>query len=107
MERPVRGIAAAALLVLPLALAGCETTPPKTADYWPEPTYLTVVVHRGDTISSIAARYAVSAAAVERMNDLSARDAIYPGESLRLPAKSDSTRRAVLAEAEQPHYAAW
>jgi murein DD-endopeptidase MepM/ murein hydrolase activator NlpD len=107
MERSARGFAAAALLLLPFALAGCETAPPKTADYWPEPTYLTVLVHRGDTISAIAARYAVSPGAIERLNDLSARDAIYPGESLRLPAKSEDTRHAVLAEAEKPHYAPW
>ena len=47
-------------------------------------------------ISSIAARYAVSPAAVERMNDLSARRCHLSRRSLRMPAKSEGTRRAVL-----------
>ncbi len=99
--------AAAALFLIPGLLAGCESTPPKTSDYWPEPTYLTVVVHRGDTVSQIAARYDVSTATIQRMNDLSARDAIHPGETLRVPAKSKATRAAVLREAVAPRYAAW
>jgi murein DD-endopeptidase MepM/ murein hydrolase activator NlpD len=97
----------AALLLLPVLLAGCESTPPKTSDYWPEPTYLTVVVHKGDTLSQIAARYDVSLATLEQMNDVSARDAIHPGETLRVPAKSQATRAAVLREAVAPRYAAW
>jgi murein DD-endopeptidase MepM/ murein hydrolase activator NlpD len=97
----------AALLLLPVLLAGCESTPPETSDDWPAPTYLTVVVHRGDTVSQIAARYDVSTSTVERMNDLSPRDAIHPGETLRVPANSKATRAAVLREASAPRYAAW
>lgn len=99
---------AAALLLLTVLLAGCESSPPpQTSESWPEPTYLTVVVHRGDTLSQIAARYDVSVATIERMNDLSARDTIHPGETLQVPAKSKATRAAVLREAVAPRYAAW
>src|SRR5437763_8840184 len=94
-------------MVCGVLLAGCETTPPRAASYWPEPTYLTVVVHRGDTVSKIAARYQVSAGAVQRMNDLAPLEAVYPGETLKLPADSHATRTAVLPGAKQPHYAAW
>jgi murein DD-endopeptidase MepM/ murein hydrolase activator NlpD len=105
------------LVVGASGLAGCETAPADTADYWPQAqaqtqpnaraTYLTVVVHNGDTISEIAARYSVSIKTVERMNDLAFGDPIHPGETLRLPAGSQQTRKAVLAEAVQPHYESW
>jgi murein DD-endopeptidase MepM/ murein hydrolase activator NlpD len=102
-----RKIPAGVLVIWSVLLAGCETTPPNTADYWPEPTYLTVVVHRGDTVSDIASRYHVSVGTVQRMNDLRATASIYPGETLKLPAGSHATRAAVLQEAKQPQYAAW
>ena len=115
VKRDKRAFAAAALIAGALVLAGCETTPPNPADYWPDaqaetqakPTYLTVLVHDGDTLSDIAGRYSVSAETIERMNDLSDGDTIYAGQSLKLPAGSKETRKAVLAEAEQPHYASW
>ena len=111
--------AALFLVVGASGLAGCETAPADTADYWAQAqtqtqtqpnaraTYLTVVVHNGDTISEIAARYSVSIKTVERMNDLAFGDPIHPGETLRLPAGSQQTRKAVLAEAVQPHYESW
>lgn len=115
VNKDKRAFAAAALIAGALLLAGCETTPPNPADYWPDahadasarPTYLTVVVHDGDTLSDIAGRYSVSAETIERMNDLSDGDTIYAGQSLKLPAGSRETRKAVLAEAEQPHYESW
>jgi murein DD-endopeptidase MepM/ murein hydrolase activator NlpD len=115
VKRDERAFAAAALIAGALLLAGCETAPPNPADYWPDaqaeaqakPTYLTVVVHDGDTLADIAGRYSVSSETIERMNDLSDGDTIYAGESLKLPAGSKVTRKAVMAEAEQPHYASW
>ncbi|HEY1962650.1 MAG TPA: M23 family metallopeptidase [Rhizomicrobium sp.] len=98
---------AGVLALCGLALGGCETTLPKTADYWPESTYLTVVVHSGDTVSHIAERYHVSVGTVERLNDLNAMASIYPGETLKVPANSHETRTAVLHEASQPKYAIW
>src|SRR5690349_3377607 len=100
-------ISAGALVLCGLVLAGCETTPPKTAAYWPEATYLTVVVHGGDTVSEIAKRYGVPVGTVQRLNDLTATSSIYPGEKLKLPADAHETRTAVLHEAEQPKYATW
>jgi murein DD-endopeptidase MepM/ murein hydrolase activator NlpD len=111
--------AAIALVIGAIALAGCETTPPDTADYWPQAngqaqpeahaqaTYLTVRVHDGDTLSDIAGRYSVSRRTIARMNDLSQGDEIYAGQRLKLPAGPKQTRKAVLAEAVQPHYANW
>ena len=100
-------VLAGALIVCGVVLAGCETAPPKTAAYWPEATYLTVVVHGGDTVSEIAKRYGVPLGTVQRMNDLTATTSIYPGEKLKLPANAHETRTAVLHEAEQPKYATW
>lgn len=113
VKRDERAFAAAALIAGALLLSGCETAPPDTADYWTpaqtqaQSTYLTIGVHSGDTLSAIAARYDVAPEAIARMNDLSDQNAIYAGQSLKLPAGPKETRRAVLAEAEQPGYARW
>ena len=79
--------------------------PRDSADYWPQtadddavPTYLTVRVHQGDTLSAIAARYSVSLTSLTRLNELSDADDIYAGEELRLPADSRATRAAVIEE---------
>jgi len=106
------------LFLATFALAGCETAPPDTAEYWsdtqPESappwaqaTYLTVRVHDGDTLADIAGRYSVSRRTIERMNDLSDGDDISAGQTLKLPAGSKQTRKAVLSEASQPHYESW
>src|SRR4051812_27595403 len=107
MKTDKKQISAAMLALCGLALAGCETTPPKAANYFPQPTYLTVVVHSGDTVSEIAGRYHVSVATVQHMNDLTATASIYPGEKLKLPADGQDTRTAVLHEATQPKYGPW
>lgn len=106
----VRAGAFAALMLLPL-VAGCAG-PIELADDAPndagaKATYLTVVVHKGDTVSQIAARYEVSTATLVRMNGLADGNAIVPGEQLRVPADSRATQRAVLREAEAPSYASW
>jgi murein DD-endopeptidase MepM/ murein hydrolase activator NlpD len=118
VNRNERTFRTAALIVGVLLLAGCETAPPATSDYWSDAqsetaptqaraTYLTVRVHDGDTLSDIAGRYSVSRRTIERMNDLSDGDDIYAGQTLKVPAGSKATRTAVLTEASQPHYATW
>jgi len=106
MDRSGRYKAFAAPLALVL-LAGCETAPPREASYWPEPTYLTVVVHRGDTVSEIASRYNVPSATLVRMNGLDDGDAIRPGDVLRVPAAPRKVREAVYREADAPRYESW
>ncbi|HTQ14096.1 MAG TPA: LysM peptidoglycan-binding domain-containing M23 family metallopeptidase [Rhizomicrobium sp.] len=91
-------VLACALLLF--VLAGCAAPSPRTYFDWPAATYLTVVVHQGDTVSEIAARYDVPTDRVLAMNDLQALSPIYPGEVLRLPPGSRATREAVLHDAE-------
>jgi len=110
LEHVCGGLVAISILV-PL-LAGCESTDLQMADGAPhaspvKATYLTVRVHRGDTLSEIAARYNVSAATLSRLNGLSDRSAIFAGEELRVPADLRATREAVLRESSRPRYAAW
>jgi len=64
----------------------------------PHATYLTVVVRPGDTLFQIADRYDSSVARVAELNKLSDQSRIYPGQTLRVPASSE-TREAVLGEA--------
>jgi murein DD-endopeptidase MepM/ murein hydrolase activator NlpD len=106
MQRNGRSRVYAAPLALVL-LAGCETAPPREAAYWPEPTYLTVIVHRGDTVSQIAARYNIAAPTLVHMNGLSDGNAIRPGEVLRVPAGQRKVREAVYREANAPRYESW
>ena len=65
-------------------------------------TYFTVVVHRGDTMSAIAARYDTSAGDLSLMNGKPLDATLYPGDVLRVPATGD-TRRAVMREATDEH----
>jgi len=96
-------------IILPLLFLCACAGPIELADDAPRvsSTYLTVVVHKGDTISEIAQRYSVSTGTLSRMNGLSDGDPIYAGETLRVPAGSHATRVAVMHESEAPHYAAW
>ncbi|HUJ48041.1 MAG TPA: M23 family metallopeptidase [Rhizomicrobium sp.] len=102
-----RGFLGVALLVA--AMAGGCAGPIELADDAPRvsSTYLTVVVHKGDTVSEIAQRYSVSTGTLARMNGLSDGDPIYAGETLRVPAGSHATRVAVMKESEAPRYASW
>lgn len=106
----LRAGAIAVVFVLPL-MAGCAVEPITLADDAPQntvkPTYLTVIVRRGDTVSEIAARYEVSTATLVRMNSLANGNQIFPGQQLRVPADSPATQRAVFREADAPHYASW
>jgi putative chitinase len=45
----------------------------------------TYTVLRGDTLSAIAVRFAVSLAELQQVNNISDPDAIYPGQQLRIP----------------------
>jgi len=103
-----RGAAALALL-LPLSLAACADLDdretqldwPLTAHHYRDtgPTFYTVNVRPGDTLSQLADRYDVSVDAIARMNGISDHDQIFAGESLRIPAGSRATRDAVYADA--------
>jgi murein DD-endopeptidase MepM/ murein hydrolase activator NlpD len=62
------------------------------------PTYYTVVVHRGDTMSTIAERYDTSTDTLSRMNDRTASAPLYPGDVLHIPANGE-TRHAVMHDA--------
>ncbi len=48
------------------------------------------IVRRGDTLSSIAARYGTTAAAVAQANGISLRSTIRPGDRLRVPGGSQA-----------------
>jgi murein DD-endopeptidase MepM/ murein hydrolase activator NlpD len=67
-------------------------------------TYYSVVVHRGDTMSTIASRYDTSTDEVSRMNGKPASATLYPGDVLHIPATGE-THRAVLREATNEHAA--
>jgi murein DD-endopeptidase MepM/ murein hydrolase activator NlpD len=102
-----RGAMAALSLIAPMLLASCaDLNSGPYADEqgrapanWPQPTYFTVVVHPGDTVSAIATRYEVASAVVARMNDLDPRSDIHAGQVLRVPARSRETAEAVSREA--------
>ncbi|MGH6878377.1 MAG: peptidoglycan DD-metalloendopeptidase family protein [Rhizomicrobium sp.] len=82
--------------------------PAAESRHWPQATWYTVIARRGDTLSELAARYDVSAAAVARLNRLELRSEIVRGEMLRIPAGSRATREAVLSDAlglTVPNYA--
>lgn len=77
-------------LLVPGASAPAKPTAPKPAAP-SKPTSGsssggTVTVRSGDTLSGIAARHGVSLAALTSANGINARDLIFPGQKLRLPA---------------------
>jgi murein DD-endopeptidase MepM/ murein hydrolase activator NlpD len=67
-------------------------------------TYYSVVVHRGDTMSTIASRYDTSTDEVARMNDEPASAKLHAGDVLHIPA-TNQTRHAVMREATNEHAA--
>ncbi len=91
-----------------LSLAGCRSGEPGAAPTATGNTVLTLVtptvgtanannppttagqrryvVQEGDTLSSIAARFGVSEAAIQRANGLADPDAIFAGQELMIPA---------------------
>ena len=90
----------AACLICAALLGGCETTPSywdASAD-WPTPTYFTVVVHRGDSVGRIAARYDIGETELARANDIAPNTRLEPGEVLHVPATRGS-RSAVMQDA--------
>lgn len=76
-----------------------------SAGAWPAATYYTVVARPDETLVALSRRYRVPAEAVARLNRLPAQSELKPGEVLRIPAGSSETRKAVLADALDPH--AW
>jgi murein DD-endopeptidase MepM/ murein hydrolase activator NlpD len=91
-----RSLALAFAVAAPIFSAGCVEESPahfvnpdraETPISYEEPDqYFTVVVHRGDTIATIAARCDVSVATIERLNDLGGHRRLYPGQVLRVPS---------------------
>src|SRR5665213_3347247 len=96
----VRRIALIALcMAAPVLLAGCETQKSAEREYstdfsshakWPQATYYTVVVHNGDSVSSIASRYDISALKLADANGISVHAPLHPGEVLRVQPTPDS-----------------
>jgi N-acetylmuramoyl-L-alanine amidase len=85
----VRPIAAAVwrhrTIAVPLALAAALTASASG--------FTVIRVHRGDTLSAIAARYHTSVAALVALNHLPGNgDLIYAGQSLKTPARAESRR---------------
>ena len=56
------------------------------------------VVVKGDTLSGIAKKYAVTLAAVLKANNLKVTNIIYPGQKLVVPAKSTTTTPPVVVK---------
>ena len=84
-----RGVLAALVLLVPLALAACATVEPGDYDglpnTGPRPTYFTVVVRPGDTLASIAVRYDVPTSSILHMNDLGRHDDVRIGKCCAFP----------------------
>ena len=59
------------------------------------------IVRPGENLSSIASRYGVSVAALQRENGISNPDFIYVGERLRIPAAGASSGAPTIASARQ------
>ncbi len=70
---------------------------------------LVYTVQRGDTLSSIAARYGSSASVIAAANGLSLRSVIRPGDRLKIPAASSggSQRVARRSSGGQVHRVRW
>ena len=100
----------AACAICAALLGGCTTAPvngwneANSWNYRSSPTYFTVVVRAGDTMSSIAARYDTSTEEVARLSDKSTSATLYPGDVLHVPANGQ-TRHAVMTEATNEHAA--
>jgi murein DD-endopeptidase MepM/ murein hydrolase activator NlpD len=94
----LRGRVAVLLL---LCLGGCadlhEQLKPELADDYPQATYYSVIARSGDSVADVAQRYGADADAVARANNLHGAPA--PGQVLRIPAGSHTTRTRILAEA--------
>jgi LysM repeat protein len=81
-----------------------------TTTYWHEKTYNEVRVYSGDSVWSIASNFATSkddirelVTAIKRVNSLSNRAEIYPGQVLKVPSKINAdpsleTKMAVTAK---------
>lgn len=57
----------------------------------PEATYSVHYVRRGETVSGIAQRYRTSVSAISRLNRLSRRFTIYPGQRLKVPSQGGTS----------------
>ena len=94
----LRGRVAVLLL---LGLGGCanlhEQLKPDLADDYPQATYYTAITRSGDSLADVAARYGADPKVVASINDLHGAPA--PGQVLKIPAGSHTTRTRILTEA--------
>jgi hypothetical protein len=86
-----------------VSICAIASAPAAGNSVWPGLTYFTVIARPGDTLATLAARYAVSAGAVLKLDGSRAPTAVTAGAVLRIPAGSEITRALVLREAVDPH----
>lgn len=78
-------VAAVTLTLLVLAILSVALVPHAEAAPAPATSNGTIVVHTGDTLNSIAARYGVSPSALARANGITNPNRIYIGQRLVIP----------------------
>lgn len=115
-----RGLAAALLILVPMALAGCvQERPAYVVDpdrsesayeasysrYTPDSARRTypVVVRDGDSIAKIAERCNTTVEEIAALNDLNDRYPLYPGEVLRAPHPPREETASVPLPIPRPH----
>jgi LysM repeat protein/predicted Zn-dependent peptidase len=62
-----------------------EIYPQGWQDPWQEPMRLFHIVNKGETLSSIATKYATTVAVITKMNNIKQTQTLYPGDKLRVP----------------------
>jgi membrane-bound lytic murein transglycosylase D len=80
------------MLKVPVSIADNAVAAVKELPRWipPEATYVIHYVRRGETVSQIAARYGTSISSIGRLNNLSRRYLIRPGQRLKVPSRGGS-----------------
>jgi LysM repeat protein len=93
-------VAAVTLTLLVLAILSVALVPHAEAAPAPATSNGTIVVHTGDTLNSIAARYGVSPSALARANRITNPNRIYIGQRLVIPgAAATATQPKTIAPA--------
>lgn len=94
------------LLALMNDVAATEPLAEGTVLRLPETPCFSVTVSRGDTLSSLARRYAVDIAEITRVNELDSQGRLYPGQTLLIPFGEEISVSAV-ASVEAPELAVY
>lgn len=86
------------MLKVPVTLADNAAAAVKELPRWipPEATYVIHYVRRGETVSQIASRYGTSISAIGRLNNLSRRYLIRPGQRLKVPSRGGGSQHAAV-----------